>query len=205
MNIYRNFGKRLFDLILSFTGIIISAPVYLAVPILIRIDSHGAVFFRQKRMGRGGKVFLLYKFRSMAADPDGEKKGFEPGSAMRVTRVGRILRKTKIDEIPQLFNVLLGDMSFVGPRPEVERYRAFYTGDFAAVLSVRPGITDMASIKYRHEENILSASTDPESTYKTQILPDKLQIALAYVHDGVSFFNDMKIMVLTVLSVVSKH
>lgn len=200
---YRIFGKRLFDLISSFVGLVFSIPVFLVVPIFIKIDSSGPVFFVQKRMGRGCRPFFLFKFRSMAIARK-EEKGFDPGSALRVTRVGRILRKTKIDEIPQLINVFLGDMSFVGPRPEVERYRDFYTGQFADVLSVRPGITDMASIKYRHEEEILAASGDPEKTYKNQVLPDKLQIALLYVRDGIYFTNDMKIIGQTILSVFKR-
>ena len=135
MSMYRAFGKRWLDIFLSLAGLMVFMPVFLVVPVLIKMDSPGPVFFIQKRMGRGGRLFPLFKFRSMAADKAGEGKGFEPGRVLRVTRAGRLLRKTKMDELPQLINVLSGDMSFVGPRPEVERYRDFYTGPFAAVLS----------------------------------------------------------------------
>ena len=201
---YRCYGKRLFDIVFSFFGLVAVIPVFLIVPVMIRWDSGGPVFFRQKRMGVGGRTFFLLKFRSMASDKDQEKKGFEPGSAMRVTRVGRILRKTKLDEIPQLINVFMGDMSFVGPRPEVERYKVFYTGLFAEVLNVRPGITDKASIKYRHEEKILAASSDPEKTYREVVLPDKLKFALSYVQDGISFRTDIGVILQTLLAVFKR-
>ena len=198
---YKNFGKRFLDVFFSSLGLIVAAPVFLIVPVLIKFDSPGAVFFTQKRMGRGGRAFQLIKFRSMCSDKENEKKGFEPGSALRVTKIGKILRKTKLDEIPQLINVFMGDMSLVGPRPEVEQYKNFYTGEFAPVLSVRPGITDLASIKYRHEEEILARSSDPQKTYKEVILPDKLQIALSYVQNNIRFTGDIYIIIQTLLSI----
>jgi len=201
---YRTFGKRLFDLIFSFAGLVLMMPVFLVVPVLIQADSPGPVFFLQRRMGRNGRSFSLLKFRSMASDTEREKKGFEPGAASRVTGVGRILRKTKLDEVPQLVNVFIGDMSFVGPRPEVERYQDFYAGPFAEVLSVRPGITDEASIKYRHEEEILVASGDPEKTYREIILPDKLKLALSYVRDGISLRTDIGIIFQTLRAVIKR-
>ena len=201
---YRIFGKRLLDLLLSLTGLIVSIPIFLIVPLLIKMDSPGTVFFRQKRMGRGGRFFYLIKFRSMGSNKQGEDNGFEPGSGLRVTRIGKFLRKTKLDEIPQLLNVFIGDMSFVGPRPEVERYKDFYAGKFAGVLSVRPGITDRASIKYRHEEEILAESKDPEKTYREIILPDKLEIALAYAQRGIRLSEDINIIVQTLLTVLKR-
>ncbi len=204
MKIYQRFGKRLFDVVCSLVGIMMVSPLFLVVPVLIMLDSPGTVFFRQKRTGLNGTEFNLLKFRSMAPDKDREGRGFEPGSSMRVTRIGKVLRKTKIDEIPQLWNVLAGDMSFVGPRPEVERYRSFYSGAFAQVLSVRPGITDSASIKYRHEEDILKSSQDPEKMYREVVLPDKLRIALTYVQSGISFSHDMRVIFQTLASVVKR-
>ncbi len=201
---YRSFGKRLFDILLSFIGLVASIPVFIIVAFLIKMDDKGPVFFRQKRMGLGGQSFYLLKFRTMTSDKEREQKGFEPGSSMRVTRVGKFLRKTKLDEIPQLVNVFVGDMSFVGPRPEVERYKDFYQGKFAEVLNVRPGITDRASIKYRHEEEILSQSQNPERTYREVILQDKLEMALAYAQGGVIFSGDINIIVQTLLSIIKR-
>ncbi len=189
------------DLCLSLIGLVVSIPIFVIVPLLIKVDSPGTVFFRQKRMGRDGGFFDLIKFRTMAADKERERNGFEPGSSLRVTRVGKILRKTKLDEIPQLLNVFMGQMSFVGPRPEVARYKDFYTGKFAQVLSVRPGITDRASIKYRHEEEILARSNDPEKTYREIILPDKLGIALSYINNGISLGEDIDIVFQTLLAI----
>lgn len=201
---YARFGKRLFDVLFSLLGLLAVFPVFLIVPVWIKLDSPGPVFFKQRRMGRGGKVFMLTKFRSMAEDPKHERKSFEPGAALRVTKAGKLLRKTKVDEIPQLLNVLKGDMSFVGPRPEVERYKLFYAEEYADVLSVRPGITDRASIKYRHEEEILAKSASPEKAYAEVILPDKLEIALAYVRSGISLTKDIQIIGRTLLSIVKR-
>ena len=199
---YRIFGKRLLDMFFSALGLIILSPLFPLVALLIKLDSMGPVFFRQKRMGQGGQLFYLLKFRTMISDKQKEANGFEPGSFQRVTRVGKFLRKTKLDEIPQLVNVLIGDMSLVGPRPEVERYSNFYSEKFADVLSVRPGITDSASIKYRNEEQILSQSHDPQKTYQEIILPDKLEIARAYVKSNVSFWGDVHIIAQTFLSIL---
>ena len=193
---YKAIGKRLFDLFFSLMGLFFLSPVFLLVPVFIKLDSPGPVFFVQKRMGQAGRPFFLIKFRSMTCDTEQEKKGFEPGSARRITNIGRLLRKSKLDEVPQLINVFLGDMSFVGPRPEVERYKDFYTGKYAGLLGVRPGITDAASIKYRHEEEILAKSDDPQKTYQENILPDKLKIASDYVR-SISLKGDIKIIVQT--------
>jgi lipopolysaccharide/colanic/teichoic acid biosynthesis glycosyltransferase len=148
-----------------------------------------------------GQYFTLLKFRSMAVDRDAERRGFEPGSGMRVTALGRILRKTKLDELPQLINVLRGEMSFVGPRPEVRRYIELYPERWARVLSVRPGITDPASIEYRNEEELLAAAADPEREYRGVILPRKLDLYEAYV-GSVSLAGDLKIILRTALAVL---
>ena len=162
------------------------------VAILVRFSSPGPVFFRQERMGRGGRGFRLLKFRTMSPG-NGAPPGFTPGDAGRVTRVGRVLRETKLDELPQLVNVLAGDLSLVGPRPEVPDYRSFYRGEFGRILEVRPGITDPASVKYRREEKILALSADPKRTYMQSILPDKLRLNLEYV-GKISFGKDLKIL-----------
>jgi lipopolysaccharide/colanic/teichoic acid biosynthesis glycosyltransferase len=199
--IYENYGKRLFDVICSLSGLVILSPLFILISVLMKIGSPGQIFFLQERMGRGGDNFKLIKFRSMHINPAQEKKGFTPGDDTRVTRLGKFIRKTKIDELPELINVFKGEMSLVGPRPEVPEYRRIYVGKFEAVLSLRPGITDPASIKYRNEEELLAKSADPEETYCEVILPDKLGINLKYT-GNISFRNDLKILVKTVVKVV---
>lgn len=145
--------------------------------------------------------FRLIKFRSMRENRDASLRQFEPSDSSRVTRLGALLRKTKLDELPELFNVLLGDMSIVGPRPEVARYIRFYLDEFRAILEVRPGLSDYASIKYRNEEEVLKRAPDPEKYYVERILPDKLRLAAAYVQ-RISLRTDMKIMSNTLRSVI---
>jgi len=177
---YERCGKRLVDLILSVCGYLCAAPLLIVIAVCIKLDSPGSVMFMQTRIGRYGEPFRLMKFRSMYRDPAREQRGFTPGETTRITRVGRMLRATKLDELPQILNVIKGEMSLVGPRPEVPRYRGVYEGAFKAVLSLRPGITDWASIKYRNEEELLGATDDPDETYEQAILPDKLGLALEY-------------------------
>ena len=200
---YEKFDKRLFDIVCSFLGLLLLFPFLAVVSLLIKIDSQGSVFFFQRRMGRDCKTFNLIKFRSMIGVHDPRKCQFNPGDESRVTRIGRFIRKTKIDELPELVNVLKGDMSFVGPRPEVLKYRHVYTGEFAAVLSLRPGITDLASIKYRNEEELLNQSPDAEKMYGELILPDKLRLCLKY-KEMISFKTDMKIIFATLGKVLGK-
>ena len=152
-------------------------------------------------MGKNGILFSLVKFRTMFSDTAGENLMFEPGKKTRVTRIGMFLRFAKIDEFPQLVNVMKGDMSFVGPRPEVPKYQKFYTGDNFLVLTVRPGITDMASVKYRHEEELLAKSKDPERFYAEVILPDKLRINKDYINNRLGLFNDFGIILRTILNI----
>jgi len=196
---YRRFGKRLFDLIFSLLGIIVCSPILIIAAVLIKLDSCGPVFFKQKRMGRRGILFQLIKFRTMFTDVAGENLMFEPGSKTRVTRAGKFLRFTKIDELPQLINVIKGEMSFVGPRPEVPKYQKFYSGDNFLVLTIRPGITDMASVKYRHEEELLAQSQEPEKFYTEVILPDKLKINKDYINNRLGLLNDFVIILSTLL------
>ncbi|MFA5256420.1 MAG: sugar transferase [Candidatus Omnitrophota bacterium] len=198
---YRLFGKRLFDLVFSLAGIVVCLPISLVVAVLIKLDSSGPVFFVQKRMGKDGILFSLFKFRTMTVDASAETLLFEPGKKNRVTRLGRFLRQAKIDELPQLLNVFAGDMSFVGPRPEVPKYREFYSGENSLVLTIRPGITDMASLKYRHEEELLASVQDPAGFYAQVILLDKLKLNKDYVNNGIGFINDLVIIFKTLLRI----
>lgn len=184
--------KRAFDLLFSFLGILFLLPFYIIIALLIVIDSKGGVFYRQERTGKNNKMFKVMKFRTMR--PDSFAKGaLTVGSRdPRITGVGYYLRKYKLDELPQLFNVIAGEMSFVGPRPEVKKYTDLYTESQQKVLSVRPGITDYASIKFRNENDLLSASDDPEKLYIEEIMPEKLDLNLKYISDN-NIFKDIKI------------
>ena len=186
-------AKRLFDFLLSGIGLIFLSPVFLLFAVLIKIDSPGPVFFRQERVGLSGRTFRIYKFRTMVTEA--ERKGLQitVGADNRITRVGQWLRKYKLDELPQLLNVWLGSMSLVGPRPEVPRYVACYPADIReVVLSVRPGITDRASIEYRDENQILGQAQDPHQAYVHEVLPIKLRYYTEYVRTR-TFFGDIKI------------
>ena len=193
---YRLFGKRLIDFILALILLVVCLPVFLLAAILIKFDSPGPVFFTQKRMGKNGALFSLFKLRTMFVNP-AATNSFEPGSKSRITRIGRFLRKAKIDEFPQLLNVLIGHMSFVGPRPEVPKYKKFYSGENFQILNVRPGITDMASIKYSKEEELLAESKDPERYYSDIILPDKLRINLNYINNKITLLSDFNLILNT--------
>jgi lipopolysaccharide/colanic/teichoic acid biosynthesis glycosyltransferase len=200
---YRLFLKRIIDTISSLFLLTVMSPVFLAIAIAVKLNSRGPVFFRQERGGKNGKYFRIFKFRSMAVDQEAEKKGFEPGTKSRITGVGNFLRKTKLDELPQLINVLKGEMSFVGPRPEVRKYIEVYPERWAETLSVTPGITDPASIRFRNEEEILAKAEDPEKEYRESIMPQKLDIYQEYT-ENISFFNDMKIIFDTFFAVFMK-
>ena len=191
-------AKRLFDLFTSLAGLILLSPVFALIAIVITLDSPGPVFFRGQRVGRDGRLFSLYKFRSMAVDAAQRGPGITAAGDPRITRVGRVLRRTKLDELPQLINVVRGEMSLVGPRPEDPRYVALYTPEQRRVLSVRPGITSMASVKYRHEEAILSQS-DLDDVYINKVMPEKLAIDLAYL-DRRTFWRDLGVLALTFLA-----
>ena len=173
--------KRLFDLIFSSAGLLLMSPILLFCALAVKLSSSGPVFYRQVRVGKGGEDFHIFKFRTMVVDAD--KKGLQITSESdpRITLVGRTLRRTKLDELPQLINVLIGQMSLVGPRPEVRKYVDLYTPEQRQVLSVAPGITDPASIAYRHEGELLVAAPDPEALYINTIMPDKLRINLDYL------------------------
>lgn len=184
-------------------GLICLSPLFAVLAIWIKCDSQGPVFYRQVRVGRGNKDFSLFKFRSMR--PDSDKLGLITvgGRDPRVTRSGYYIRKYKLDEFPQLINVFLGDMSLVGPRPEVRKYVEMYTPEQMKVLSVRPGITSLASIRYRNENDILAAAEDPDKCYIEQVMPDKLAIDLEYVKQA-TLLNDIRLIFSTFKEIITK-
>ena len=192
---------RFFDFILSLVGLVVLAPIFIVLAIWIKIDSTGPVFYKQVRVGQSGIDFGLFKFRSMVVDAD--KKGLITvgGRDPRITRSGYFIRKYKLDELPQLINVLVGDMSLVGPRPEVRKYVELYTDEQQKVLSVKPGITDYASIEYMDENEILGKSNDPEKTYIEEIMPEKIKYNMKYINNK-NLFEYFKIIFLTVLKIV---
>jgi len=194
--------KRLLDSTSALFGLVLLGPVLMAVWIAIVLETGLPGLFRQQRVGRGGREFQLFKFRTMAVKHGTEHGSFDAGSAARVTRIGKLLRKTKLDELPQLWNVLTGDMALVGPRPEVRQWVEAYPDRWFKVLTVRPGITDPASIVYRDEEEILARSSDPERTYRDEILPHKLSLYEEYVRSR-CFWGDIGIIFKT-LKVVLK-
>jgi lipopolysaccharide/colanic/teichoic acid biosynthesis glycosyltransferase len=190
-------AKRLLDLLLSSLGLLVLAVPLGLVALAIKLDSPGPVFYRQVRVGLRGREFRIHKFRTMAHDPADRGPQLTVGGDARITRVGAFLRRTKLDELAQLFDVLQGTMSLVGPRPEVPRYVALYPADLREkVLSVRPGITDFASIEYRDENTLLAQSPDPERTYREVILPTKLALQARYV-DLCGIWTDLSILVRT--------
>ncbi|MCL4281258.1 MAG: sugar transferase [Flavobacteriales bacterium] len=190
-------GKRAFDIVFALVFLVLLSPLLLLFALAVALTSPGGAFFRQVRVGRHGHEFRLLKFRTMR--PGSEAKGQLTigGRDPRITGVGYLLRKTKLDELPQLWNVLVGDMSVVGPRPEVPKYVALYNEEQRAVLSVRPGITGMASIDYIDENELLAKATDPERTYIEEVMPAKLALDLRYVREQ-SFALDLRIIMATV-------
>lgn len=192
--------KRALDVALSLAGIAVLSPVLLCCAAAIKLDSPGPVFYRQVRVGRGGKTFRIYKLRTMTDGADRRGPEITVGGDARITRVGRVLRKYKLDELAQLFNVLLGDMSFVGPRPEVPRYVKLYSDAQRKVLLVRPGITDIASIAYRNENDLLARSADPERTYVEEVMPAKLELGRQYI-EQFSLWGDLRLIWETVFAV----
>ena len=193
--------KRLFDIIFSFIGIILLSPFFLVISILIKLSSDGPIFYTQKRIGQYKQPFTLYKFRSMSINQTSKSLITIGDRDSRITKVGYFLRKYKIDELPQLFNVLIGNMSFVGPRPEVLKYVLLYNSSQQEVLNMKPGITDMASITYRDESELLSAQADPEKFYIEVIMPHKIQINLKYKSYSESLLGSVKIIFKTLISI----
>lgn len=193
--------KRAFDVCCSSVGLAALSPVLLAASIAVGTTSPGGVFFRQERIGLGGKPFTIYKFRSMRKDNAGLK--ITTGTDSRITPVGKFLRKSKIDELPQLWNVLKGDMSFVGPRPEVREYTDLYNEEQRQIFLVKPGITDLASIEFRNENDLLTDSDDPNRTYIEEIMPRKIDLGLTYI-ENLSLGYDIKLIFKTLLAVVTE-
>lgn len=194
-------AKRAMDIVISAGALCVLWPLFLVIALAIVVGDPGPVFYRQVRIGRGGKPFRIFKFRTMVVNA--EKKGLSitVGRDSRITRVGAFLRRTKLDELAQLLNVLAGQMSFVGPRPEVPRYVEMYTPYQRQVLLVRPGITDYASIAYRNENDLLAGADDPERLYVETIMPDKIELNMKYLHE-ISPLADLRLIMKTIVAVV---
>ncbi|MCC3356913.1 sugar transferase [Bacillus sp. REN16] len=193
--------KRFFDIVVSLIGLIILSPLLLIIAILIKVDSKGPVFFKQVRVGQYEKEFKILKFRTMVVDAEKLGKQITVGMDRRITKVGYFLRKYKLDEFPQLINVLIGDMSLVGPRPEVPRYTKYYNTEQKAIFNIRPGITDYASIKYSDESELLGKAENPEKTYIEEIMVDKLRYNLEYLRNR-SVIEDISIIYKTALKIL---
>lgn len=193
--------KRLMDVTVSGCALLVLWPVLLLIAAAIKIDDPGPVFYRQVRVGRGGKHFRIFKFRTMIVDADKKGLAITVGRDNRITRVGAFLRKSKLDELAQLINVFTGEMSFVGPRPEVPKYVDMYTPYQKQVLLVRPGITDYASIAYRNENDLLEGAKDPEKMYIEQIMPDKIELNMKYLRE-ISPVADIRLIFKTIEAVI---
>ncbi len=194
--------KRTTDVALSAIGLVISAPIAAVIAVAIKLDSGGPVIFRQERVGRGFRPFLIYKFRTMVADAPRIGRAITVGGDRRITRVGRFLRRTKLDELPQLINVLKGDMSLVGPRPELRKYVEAFRAEYERILTVRPGMTDLASLRFIDESSVLARAGDPERAYVEWVLPEKIKLARQYV-DNSSLRMDLHLLGLTLARIIS--
>jgi len=194
--VYKNFGKRVFDIIATLIGGVLLLPLIVPIAIWIKLSSKGPLFYVQKRVGKDFKEFDLYKFRSMIVDADKVGPSVTSGDDPRITKVGKIIRRTKIDELPQLLNVLKGDMSLVGPRPEVMKFVEQKKAEYKKVLSVKPGITDNAAIEFRDEETIMQQYDDKEKAYIDIVLPQKIELYYKYI-ENMTFTNDIKLILQT--------
>ncbi len=195
--------KRLFDICASIGGLLVLALPFCMVAIIIKLTSKGPVYFRQERVGKNGKTFRIYKFRTMTVNAEAQGMQITVGADRRITKIGQILRKTKVDELPQLINVLKGEMSFVGPRPEVPRYVELYSDYQKNILKIKPGITELASIVYRDENEVLAQSEDPEKTYIEEIMPKKIELNMEYMQK-MSFWYDIKLIFKTFAAVLKR-
>ena len=194
-------SKRFFDVIVSLLLIVLLSPVFLCLALFIKMDSKGAVLFRQVRVTQYGKRFRIFKFRTMVENAEQLGTQVTTQSDIRVTKIGKILRKYRLDELPQLLNILCGDMSFVGTRPEVEKYVERYTDEMKATLLLPAGVTSKASIRYKDEEQLLQSAKNADETYVEKVLPEKMKYNLEML-ENYSFFYDIKIMLMTVIEVV---
>ena len=190
-------AKRLFDVVCSAFGLLLLAPLLLVLAVLIKVADRGPILFLQERVGRHGQRFKIWKYRTMVVNAEKLGGSITAGKDPRITPIGRWLRKTKCDELPQLWNVLRGDMSFVGPRPEVPRYVALYTPEQRKVLELKPGITDLATLEFRHEEELLNRAVDVETFYVRECVPRKIALNLSYAR-GANLLTDLKIILRTV-------
>jgi len=195
---------RFFDIIFSFVGILILLPIFFIIYFMLVIESKGGGFYLQNRVGKNGIDFKLIKFRSMRVGSDKKSLITIGGRDPRMTKIGYLIRQFKLDELPQLFNVLVGQMSLVGPRPEVRKYVELYNSEQLKVLTLRPGVTDYASIEYVNENEILGKATDPEKIYIEEIMPDKIRLNMKYINNY-SIFEYFKIIFLTLWKVVKKN
>ncbi|HEY9177114.1 MAG TPA: sugar transferase [Flavipsychrobacter sp.] len=195
--------KRLLDVLFSLSGLILLSPLIIYSAIRVKMDTTGNVFYKQKRVGKHGREFYLYKFRTMHANSDKVDLLTYGGDDPRITPFGSFLRKYKLDELPQLFNVLRGDMSIVGPRPEVKRYTDLYNEEQRKVLNVKPGITDIASITFIDENNLLVAQSDPEKYYIEHIMPEKIRLNQAFISSP-SLLNYLRIIILTIKKIATR-
>lgn len=193
---YKNFGKRVFDIVATLIGSILLLPLILIIIVWIKTTSKGPLFYVQKRVGLNFKEFNLYKFRSMVVNADKVGPSVTSGDDPRITKIGKILRKTKIDELPQLINVLKGDMSLVGPRPEVMKFVKQRKEEYKKILTIKPGITDNAAIEYRDEETIMEQYENKEKAYIEIVLPEKIKLYNQYI-SNISFINDVKLILKT--------
>lgn len=193
--------KRSFDCVASGLALLLLAPLLALIALLIKLDSRGPVFYRQWRVGRGQKPFQIYKFRTMVDRADQQGPAITIGGDRRITRVGRILRRFELDELPTLLNVLKGDMSIVGPRPELPKYLPYYREEHKRVFLVKPGMTDLGTLRFRDEAKILMQADDPERVYVKYILPEKLKLNLEYI-ERQSFWYDLNLILKTLSLIV---
>ncbi len=197
---YRRYIKRFIDIILSLSGLILLFPFFLLIAVLIKKEDGGSVFFRQVRVGQNGKPFKIYKFRTMVENAERLGAKVTKEDDPRITEIGKFLRKYKIDELPQLINVLKGEMSLVGPRPEVPKYVEMFKKDYEEILKVKPGITDYASLEYKDENKLLKGVENPEEIYIKEILPVKIKYYKRYIKD-ISFLTDIKLIIKTIMGI----
>ncbi len=199
--LYEKYFKRIFDFIVSLCGLIVLSPIFTIVAILIKIEDGGSIFFKQTRVGQNGRLFKIYKFRTMIEKAEKIGPQVTKEDDPRITKIGRLLRKYKLDELPQLINVLKGEMSLVGPRPEVPKYTRFFEKDYKEILKVRPGITDYASLEYKEENKLLKGTDNPEKMYLEKILPKKIKYYKKYLNE-MGLLTDLKLILKTLIRVL---
>ena len=202
-NFYTKYGKRIFDFIASLIGLILLSPFLVIIGVLVKISDKGPVFYRSKRVGQNFKPFYLLKFRTMVVNAEELGPSITKGGDQRITKIGKFLRKYKLDELPQLWNVVKGELSLVGPRPEVEKYISFYKDDYKEILKIRPGITDYAAIKFKNEEEILAKFEDVEKAYIENVLPEKIKLYKTYLNE-IGFLTDLKLIFKTLWGITFK-